>query len=105
MNRNLALALGVAAVVAETALWHGPLGNGDELAGKIEAAVRAELKRQEMSAVSARLERRPLRRRLVLTGPADDFQQAELVRILDQIPGVSSVHWATQPSLAAESVR
>ena len=105
MNRNLILALGVAAVLAETALWHGPLGNGDELAGKIETAVRAELNRQEMGSVSARLERQPLRRRLVLSGPADDFQQAELVRILDQIPGVSSVHWATPPSLATEPVR
>ena len=105
MNRNLILALGVAAVLAETALWHGPLGTGDELAGKIERAVRAELKRQEMGAVRARLERQPLRRRLVLSGPADDFQQAELVRILDQIPGVSSVHWSTPPSLAAEPIR
>ncbi|MBA3510498.1 hypothetical protein [Sphingomonas sp.] len=105
MNRNLILALGVAAVLAETALWHGPLGAGDELSAKIETAVRAELKRQEMGAVSARLERQPLRRQLVLSGPADDFQQRELVRILDAIPGVSSVHWATPPSLAAEQVR
>ena len=105
MNRNLVLALGVAAVLAETAVWHGPLGAGDQLAGKIERAARTELQRQEMGRVSARLERGPLRRRLVLSGPADDFQQRELVRILDEIPGVSSVHWTTPPSLSAEPVK
>jgi hypothetical protein len=47
-----------------------------------------------MAGVSARLERGPLRRRLVLTGPADDFQRAELVRILDEVPGVAEVRWA-----------
>lgn len=105
MNRNLILALGIAAVLAETALWHGPLGASDRLAGKIEAAARAELQRQEMFAVTARLERSPLGRRLVVSGPADDFQQRELVRILDSIPGVAGVRWATPPSLAAEQVR
>ena len=33
-----------------------------------------------MPMVTARLERGPLRRRLVLAGPADDFQQRELIR-------------------------
>ena len=105
MNRNLILALGAAAVLAETALWHGPLGTGDRLAGKIERTARAELKRLEMPMVTARLERGPLRRRLVLSGPADDFQQRELIRIIDEIPGVSSVRWATPPGLASVPVR
>ena len=104
MKRNLAIALGAAAVLAETALWHGPLGAGDRLAGKIERTARAELRHLEMPMVTARLERGPLRRRLVLSGPADDFQQRELVRILDEIPGVAGVRWANPPSLAAEPV-
>jgi len=49
------------------------------------------------SGVSARLERNPLRRRLVLSGPADDFQRAELVQILADIPGVAGVRWASPP--------
>ena len=73
------------------------MGAGDRLALKIETASRAELKYQEMARVSAQLERRPLRRRLVLSGTADDFQQAELVRILDEIPGVAGVRWAPPP--------
>jgi hypothetical protein len=30
---------------------------------------------------------------MILSGPADDFQRAELVRILDDIPGVLEVRW------------
>jgi hypothetical protein len=51
-----------------------------------------------MTRVSAQLERGPLRRRLVLSGPADDFQRAELVQILDDIRGVKGVRWATPPN-------
>ncbi|HEU4704666.1 MAG TPA: hypothetical protein VFS45_03010 [Sphingomicrobium sp.] len=105
MNRNLVIALGVAAVIAETALWHGPLGAAERLSGKIESTARIGLRHLEMPMVTARLERSPLRRRMVLSGPADDFQQGELVRIMDEIPGVSGVRWATPPSLAAEPVR
>ena len=105
MNRNLILALGVAAVLAETALWHGPLGAGNRLADKIETAASAELVRLEMPLVTARLEREPLSRRMVLSGPADDFQQRELVRIMDSMPGVAGARWTNPPSLAAEPVR
>ena len=38
-----------------------------------------------------------MRRRLVLSGPADDFQRAQLVQILDDIRGVAGVRWATPP--------
>jgi hypothetical protein len=102
VNRNTIIALGVAAVLAETALWHGPLGAGDRLASKIETRARATLNHLEMTNVSARLERSPLRRRLVLSGPADDFQRAQLVQILDGIPGVVGVRWASPPKPSNE---
>jgi hypothetical protein len=31
---------------------------------------------------------------LVLSGPADDFQQRELVRTMETLPGVSSATWS-----------
>ena len=105
MKRNAILALGIAATIAETALWHGPFGAGDNLAAKVERTARAGLVRLEMPMVSARLERGPLSRRMVLAGPADDFQRSELVRIMDEIPGVSGVRWATPPSLSSEAAR
>ena len=101
MKRNMILALGLAAVAAETLLWHGPLGAGDRLAGKIETAARRNLDHLEMTRVGARIERWPLRRTLVLSGPADDFQRSQLVRLLDEIPGVAGVRWDRPPRLPA----
>lgn len=100
-GRNRALPVGGLAALAITALWHGPLGAGDRLAARVEASAAAELVRLEMAPVRPRLQRGPLRRRLVLAGPADDFQQRELVRIMGEIPGVSSVGWANPPSVEA----
>ena len=37
-------------------------------------------------------------RTLVLSGPADDFQRAELVRILNDVGGIGAVHWADRPA-------
>ena len=105
MNRNLILALGVAAVLAETALWHGPLGTGERMAGKIERTAKSTLEHFELPLVTARLERSPLRRRLLLSGPADDFQQAELVRMMNEIPGVSEVRWTNPPGLSVGPVK
>ena len=105
MKRNLVLALGIAAMIAETALWHGPLGAGERLTGQIERSARAELVRQEIPEVSARLERQPLRRRMVLSGPADDFQQRELARIMGELPGVAGARWTTPPARSSDGVR
>ena len=83
---------GVVAILIGLA-WHGPGGAADRTAMTIERAARVTLHNYEMDQVTARLERGPLQRTLVLSGPADDFQQRQLLRIMDQIPGVQSVHW------------
>jgi hypothetical protein len=36
----------------------------------------------------------PLTRRVSLSGPADDFQRSELVRLINQMPGVSDTSWS-----------
>jgi hypothetical protein len=87
------LLIGLAAVLAETALWHGPLGAGERLATQSEASARRTLDYYEMTMIQARMQRGPLSRRLILSGPADDFQRSELVRILDETPGVLDVRW------------
>ena len=74
-------------------LWHGPIGTGQRLAEDVERSSRIALDNYEMTQVTARLERGPLRRTLILHGPANDFQQRELIRIMNQVPGVASVHW------------
>ena len=93
MNRAAIFFAGVAATMASTALWHGPLGAGDRFAIRADKIARATLDYYELPAVSGRLERDPLARRMVLSGPADDFQRSELLRIMDQVPGVAAVRW------------
>ena len=93
MNRPIIFLAGLAVSCGFTALWHGPLGAGDRLARQSETSARATLDYYEMPMIEARLQRSPLSRRLVLSGPADDFQRSELVRILDSTPGVLEVRW------------
>src|SRR5215207_7087942 len=98
------VAAAVAGVVAGTAdlrrfrskpgfAWHGPGGAAERLARSVERSARATLVNYEMPAVTARLDRAPLERTLILSGPGNDFQQRELVRIMDEIPGVAAVEW------------
>lgn len=93
MNRNSILLLGIAATLGSTALWHGPLGAGERLAVRAETTARRTLDYYDLPMIQARMERGPLSRRLILSGPADDFQRSELVRILDDVPGVLDVRW------------
>lgn len=93
MNRRAILMLGIICTFGFTALWHGPLGAGEQLAADAEASARRTLDYYELPMIQAKLQRGPLSRRLVLSGPADDFQRSELVRILDETPGVLEVRW------------
>ena len=93
-KRNFAwLGAAAAAAAAVAFVWYGPGGAGERLARSVERSARVTLDNYEMTTVTARLERKPLSRTLVLSGPADDFQQRELVRILGQLPGVGQVRW------------
>jgi hypothetical protein len=87
------LLLGLAATVGFSELWHSPLGAGEKLAAQSEASARRTLDYYELPMIQARMQRNPLARRLLLSGPADDFQRSELVRILDETPGVLDVRW------------
>ena len=93
MSRRTILLLGFAATTGFAGLWHGPLGAGERLASEVESSARKTLDYYEMPMIQAKLQRRPLSRRLVLSGPADAFQRSELVRILDETPGVLDVRW------------
>ena len=103
--RKVVIVGGAAFSLISAALWHGPLGAADRAAAKIETSARKSLAHLEMTQVGARLERSPLRRRLILSGPADDFQRAQLVQILDDIPGVADVRWANPPRLRSQGAK
>lgn len=100
--RRLSIPLGAAAVLIVTALWHGPLGTADRFRTQVEAAVRFTLNDWEMSQVQGRLEQGLLSRTVVMSGPADDFQRRELVRIIGAVPGVSDARWTQGRSSSFE---
>lgn len=104
MNRKLVLLSGVVATLAVAELWHGPLGAARELETRVEGQIRAYLDRSELPMIKAELEEKPLSRTVILSGPADDFQRRELVRIIGGVPGVAEVRWDPN-SLPVEHVR
>lgn len=94
MTPRRAVFAGLAATIALAALWHGPVGGaGARVAAETEALARVNLDYYDMGGIDAWVERDPLTRRLWLAGPANDFQQGELARILDGLPLVSDVQW------------
>lgn len=102
MTRNGWLLTGAISTLAVAELYHGPLGAAEQLERRIESRARAELARNEMTQVRAELKTSPLRRTLLLSGPADDFQRSELVRVLGELPGVDGAEW-DPASLPAEA--
>ena len=94
-RRVATLAAGILACIALAGLWHGPLGAADRFSAEVERGVQKTLVYYEMPQVSAHLHRGPLTRRVLLSGPADDFQRSELARLIDQVPGVSSARWSS----------
>jgi hypothetical protein len=91
---NLAFAIGAGLSIALAALWHGPLGAADRFAREVDLTVRSALIYNEIPEVSGHLHRGPLTRRVMLYGPADDFQRSELVRVMGEVPGVGSASWS-----------
>lgn len=88
------LAAGAMAMLAAAALWHGPFGGADRLAASAERIARDTLVYYEVPEVRARLQRGPLTRTMLLSGPADDFQRREIARMMSEIPGVSGASWS-----------
>ena len=89
---------GVLASMGAAALWHGPLGAADRFSREVELSARQTLDYWEMTQVQARLHHGPLTRRVILSGPADDFQRSELVRVIGDVPGVSTARWSADGS-------
>jgi membrane protease YdiL (CAAX protease family) len=88
------LVAGAVLSIIAAALWHGPLGAADRFTAKIERSAREVLVANDApNGVNVQIHHAPLTRQLILSGPGDDFQQAESARLLKQIPGVSDATW------------
>jgi hypothetical protein len=95
-RRNLILLIAFVISIAGAAAWHGPLGAADRFAAEVERGIQKTLVYYEIPQVSGHLHRGPLTRRVLLSGPADDFQRSELVRLIGQVPGVSGASWSAE---------
>ena len=104
MTNRGKLLIGAVVTLAVAELYHGPFGAAAELENRIERNARAELDRNEMFQVQARLAEKPLTRTLILSGPADDFQRGALVEVMGELPGVDQVEW-DPASLPADGAR
>jgi hypothetical protein len=89
-----AFAIGAVVSIGLAALWHGPLGAADRFSAEVEQSVRWATVYYEIPEVTGHVHRGPLTRQVVLSGPADDFQRSELVRIIGDLPGVSAATWS-----------
>jgi hypothetical protein len=92
--RYASLGIGIVAAIGLAALWHGPLGGADRFSTEVERGLQKTLVYYEMPQISAHLHHGPLTRRVSLSGQADDFQRGELVRLMDDVPGVSDTAWS-----------
>lgn len=93
-RRTIALGIGIAGALAAVWLWHSLAGAGETFAAKVDTQARQVLVNYEMMQVRSRMQRSPLARTVILSGPADDFQRRELARIMELVPGVSRARWA-----------
>jgi hypothetical protein len=93
-RRRRVLGIGFGLALASALLWHWPLGGASRFVAAVETEARGVLVDWEMGAVTARLQRDPLTRRLELSGPADSFQRRELSRLMDFVPGVGGATWS-----------
>ena len=99
-KRYALLAAGVVASLVAASLWPGPLGAADRLSQKWEPESRLTLGHNEAPAgMIAQMHHGPLTRQVILSGPGNDFQRGEAVRLLDQIPGVSEASWNRTPGI------
>jgi hypothetical protein len=93
-KRIVAFASGLILSIALAALWHGPLGGAAAFEAHVQRGIHNTLVYYEITQVEGHLHHGPLTRRVMLSGPADDFQRSELVRYMDQLPGVASATWS-----------
>lgn len=94
-RRNRVFAAGALLSVLLAALWHGPLGGAARFETRVERNIQANLVYYEMTRITAHLHHGPLTRRVMLSGPANDFQRENLGEILEEIPGIESASWAS----------
>ena len=87
-------------------IYHGPIGNREALLGRLESQARAAVAESEVPGITARMQRDPMARVAILSGPANDFQREGMGQFpglndrVSAIEGISRIQWANPPARA-----
>jgi len=102
MRPPLKILTGLVAVLAAAWAWHAPLGRGEAFAQRLDREARAAIAPVGLPGVDVRIQRDPIARNAVFSGPANDLQreglgsEKGLSDYVRAVPGVSAVRWADQ---------
>jgi hypothetical protein len=103
MPKRYKFLVGLAASLAAGWIGHGPLGGGEAFIQSLETGVQAIVADAEIAGVTGRMQREPLARTAILSGPADRFQregQGSFLGLDERIlavPGVARLEWTNPP--------
>jgi hypothetical protein len=110
MRPILKATIGLLLALAAAWLWHGPLGYGERLIGRLEDEARSGVAGTELPGIEIRLSREPLARTATLSGPANDLQreglgsQKGVSDHVRDVEGISNVRWADEPDAGGRVV-
>jgi hypothetical protein len=103
MVRALKLLIGLAVALAAGWVSHGPLGRGALYLDVIEARAGGMVRYAHLAGVQIHMQRDPMARTAILSGPANDFQREGIGDLegingrIESIPGVAGVRWTDEP--------
>ena len=99
MPKALKFLIGLAAALAAGWISHGPLGRGEQFIDQVEADLQLVMGVVNLPGVSGRMQREPLARTAILSGPADQFQREGMGSLpgingrVMLIPGMARFEW------------
>jgi hypothetical protein len=103
MSKGVKFLIGLAVAVVAGFISHGPLGRGAAFIDRLDGAAQAVVTDAGVPGVTVAMQRDPLARKALLSGPADKFQregQGSLLgldRLVLSIPGMSRIEWTNPP--------
>ena len=103
MSRMSKFLIGLAAALVVALVGYWPLGMGQAFVDRLEAGANVMVARADVAGVTVAMQRAPLARKALLSGPANQFQREGMgslpginQRVL-AVPGMSRVEWTNPP--------
>ena len=99
MPKFVKFLIGLAAALAAGWISHGPLGRGEMFVNQLESDLQLVIANANLPGVTGRVQREPLARTAILSGPADQFQRdgmgsmPGINRRVLTVPGMARYEW------------